>query len=133
MNLKCIDFLNVIKSIIVNDCFVICVGLSLLSKTVDVTLILEEIRQKLCLGVQGGWESGSKWCSNIQDLSLANIQTSVPIWKHMETIFILTTANKAKIIYKHTFKLISSLLKIFKYKVNIKTSLFRTIIFVQEN
>ena len=37
MSLKCIDFLNVIKSIIVNDCFVICVGSSLLSKTVDVT------------------------------------------------------------------------------------------------
>ena len=35
---KCIDFLYVIKSIIVNDCFVICVGLSLLSKTVDMTL-----------------------------------------------------------------------------------------------
>ena len=33
------DFLYVIKSIIVNDCFVICVGLSLLSKTVDVTYI----------------------------------------------------------------------------------------------
>ena len=28
----------VIKYIIVNDCFVICVGLSLLSKTVDVTV-----------------------------------------------------------------------------------------------
>ena len=38
MSLKCIDFPNVIKSIIVNDCFVICVGSSLLSKTVDVTL-----------------------------------------------------------------------------------------------
>ena len=37
MSLKCIEFLNVIKSIIVNDCFIICVGLSLLSKTVDVT------------------------------------------------------------------------------------------------
>ena len=37
MSLKCIDFLNVIKSIIVHDCFVICVGSSLLSKTVDVT------------------------------------------------------------------------------------------------
>ena len=37
MSSKCIDFLYVIKSIIVNDCFVICVGLSLLSKTVDVT------------------------------------------------------------------------------------------------
>ena len=38
MSLKCIDFLNVIKSIIVNDGFVICVGSSLLSKTVDATL-----------------------------------------------------------------------------------------------
>ena len=37
MSSKCIDFLYVIKSTIVNDCFVICVGLSLLSKTVDVT------------------------------------------------------------------------------------------------
>ena len=37
MSSKCIDFLYVIKSIIVNDCFVICVGLSLLSKTVDMT------------------------------------------------------------------------------------------------
>ena len=36
--LKCIVFLYVIKYIIVNDCFVICVGSSLLSKTVDVTL-----------------------------------------------------------------------------------------------
>ena len=42
MSLKCIDFLNVIKSIIVNDCFVICVGLSLLSKTVDVTLYMSQ-------------------------------------------------------------------------------------------
>ena len=32
MSLKCIVFLNVIKYIIVNDCFVICVGSSLLSK-----------------------------------------------------------------------------------------------------
>ena len=39
MSLKCTDFLYVIKSIIVNDCFVICVGLSLLLKTVDVTTI----------------------------------------------------------------------------------------------
>ena len=38
MSSKCIDFLYVIKSTIVNDCFVICVGLSLLSKTVDMTL-----------------------------------------------------------------------------------------------
>ena len=37
MSLKCIVFLYVIKYIIVNDCFVICVGSSLLSKTVDVT------------------------------------------------------------------------------------------------
>ena len=37
MSLKCIDFLDVIKSIIVNDRFIIRVGLSLLSKTVDVT------------------------------------------------------------------------------------------------
>ena len=37
MSSKCIDFLYVIKSTIVNDCFVICVGLSLLSKTVDMT------------------------------------------------------------------------------------------------
>ena len=40
MNLKCIEFLDVIKSIIVNDYFIICVGLSLLSKTVDVTVHL---------------------------------------------------------------------------------------------
>ena len=39
MSLKCIVFLYVIKYIIVNDCFVICVGSSLLSKTVDVTLV----------------------------------------------------------------------------------------------
>ena len=39
MSLKCIVFLYVIKYIIVNDCFVICVGSSLLSKTVDVTVI----------------------------------------------------------------------------------------------
>ena len=32
--------MNVIKYIIVNDCFVICVGISLLSKMVDVTLPL---------------------------------------------------------------------------------------------
>ena len=37
MSLKCIVSLYVIKYIIVNDCFVICVGSSLLSKTVDVT------------------------------------------------------------------------------------------------
>ena len=37
MSSKCIDLLYVIKSTIVNDCFVICVGLSLLSKTVDMT------------------------------------------------------------------------------------------------
>ena len=40
MSLKCIVFLYVIKYIIVNDCFVICVGSSLLSKTVDVTEVL---------------------------------------------------------------------------------------------
>ena len=40
MSLKCIVFLYVIKYIIVNDCFVICVGSSLLSKTADVTLPL---------------------------------------------------------------------------------------------
>ena len=39
MSLKCIEFFDVIKSIIVNDCFIIRVGLSLLSKTVDVTLM----------------------------------------------------------------------------------------------
>ena len=39
MSLKCIVFLYVIKYIIVNDCFVICVGSSLLSKTVDVTIV----------------------------------------------------------------------------------------------
>ena len=38
MSIKCIVFLYVIKYIIVNDCFVICVGSSLLSKTVDVTV-----------------------------------------------------------------------------------------------
>ena len=38
MSLKCIVFLYVIKYIIVNDCFVICVGSSSLSKTVDVTV-----------------------------------------------------------------------------------------------
>ena len=38
MSLKCIVSLYVIKYIIVNDCFVICVGSSLLSKTVDVTM-----------------------------------------------------------------------------------------------
>ena len=44
MSLKCIVFLYVIKYIIVNDCFVICVGSSLLSKTVDVTeAIIETI------------------------------------------------------------------------------------------
>ena len=39
MSLKCIVSLYVIKYIIVNDCFVICVGSSLLSKTVDVTVV----------------------------------------------------------------------------------------------
>ena len=39
MSSKCIDLLYVIKSTIVNDCFVICVGLSLLSKTVDMTIL----------------------------------------------------------------------------------------------
>ena len=39
MSSKCIDFLYGIKSTIVNDCFVICVGLSLLSKTVDMTYV----------------------------------------------------------------------------------------------
>ena len=45
MSSKRIDFLYVIKSIIVNDCFVICVGLSLLSKTVDMTLKLNRYRR----------------------------------------------------------------------------------------
>ena len=40
MSSKCIDFLYVIKSTIVNDCFVICVGLFLLSKTEDMTYII---------------------------------------------------------------------------------------------
>ena len=40
MSLKGIVFLYVIKYIIVNDCFVICVGSSLLSKTVDVTPVI---------------------------------------------------------------------------------------------
>ena len=43
MSSKCIDFLYVIKSTIVNDCFVICVGLSLLSKTVDMTVFFSEL------------------------------------------------------------------------------------------
>ena len=38
MSLKCIVFWNVIKHIIVNDCFVICVGSSLLSKVADLTI-----------------------------------------------------------------------------------------------
>ena len=46
MSLKCIEFLDVIKSIIVNDCFIICVGLSLLSKTVDVTITLHNFKLK---------------------------------------------------------------------------------------
>ena len=41
MSSKCIEFLYVIKSIIVNDCFVICVGLSLLSKAVDMTYVFQ--------------------------------------------------------------------------------------------
>ena len=45
MSSKCIDFLYVIKSIIVNECFVICVGLSLLSKTVDVTLTPAKVQK----------------------------------------------------------------------------------------
>ena len=54
MSLKCIDFLYVIKSIIVNDCFVICVGLSLLSKIVDVTAhaLLFIFNLKLILFIQ---------------------------------------------------------------------------------
>ena len=44
MSSKCIDLLYVIKSTIVNDCFVICVGLSLLSKTVDMTVSKVDIR-----------------------------------------------------------------------------------------
>ena len=50
MSSKCIDFLNVIKSIIVNDCFVICVGSSLLSKTVDVTVTSIQL-SFLCLAL----------------------------------------------------------------------------------
>ena len=47
MSLKCIVFLYVIKYIIVNDCFVICVGSSLLSKTVDVTPTMHKPK-RLC-------------------------------------------------------------------------------------
>ena len=46
MSPKCIDYLYVIKSTIVNDCFVICVGLSLLSKTVDMTQVKWNITEK---------------------------------------------------------------------------------------
>ena len=48
MSLKCIVFLYVIKYIIVNDCFVICVGSSLLSKTVDVTYPYYRIKTEIC-------------------------------------------------------------------------------------
>ena len=45
MSLKCIVSLYVIKYIIVNDCFVICVGSSLLSKTVDVTVSMTMVSE----------------------------------------------------------------------------------------
>ena len=41
----------VIKYIIVNDCFVICVGSSLLSKTVDVTKLMRYIRYQVTCSV----------------------------------------------------------------------------------
>ena len=52
MSSKCIDFLYVIKSIIVNDCFVICVGLSLLSKTVDMTSVPNKGLEPTTLGLR---------------------------------------------------------------------------------
>ena len=62
MSSKCIDFLYVIKSTIVNDCFVICVGLSLLSKTVDMTLMIS--RLSLSIKVIGS-KSRSLWQNGI--------------------------------------------------------------------
>ena len=47
----------VIKYIIVNDCFVICVGSSLLSKTVDVTLGKDFLRKH---GIWTGWSPTGK-------------------------------------------------------------------------
>ena len=66
-------------------------------------------------------------CSNIQDLSSANIRTSVQIWKDIETYLFYhqekTLLHRQNIIYKHTLKLISSLLYIFKYKVKYKVNI----------
>ena len=59
MSLKCIVFLYLIKYIIVNDCFVICVGSSLLSKTVDVTVTRNKnIQLKLMM-------SGIQWLPDL--------------------------------------------------------------------
>ena len=47
----------VIKYIIVNDCFVICVGSSLLSKTVDVTLGNSECEVVSCVDIKDAYHS----------------------------------------------------------------------------
>ena len=75
MSLKCIVFLYVIKYIIVNDCFVICVGSSLLSKTVDVTFIIIYaddffswyfLSLLACFGIKGeGWSSPGGCIDNL--------------------------------------------------------------------
>ena len=94
MSLKCIDFLNVIKSIIGNDCFVICVGSFLLLKTVDVTLPLFLISG---VGVDGTSVSKSVGeITNIEPCSAdknSSLSTSVASSVNKLVLFVFYTPN----------------------------------------
>ena len=80
MSSKCIDFLYVIKSTIVNDCFVICVGLSLLSKTVDMTQSSNKV-DGLIQGTQGrGLGLTSHGIRQVRNLGVTSSIEFFPNW-----------------------------------------------------
>ena len=110
MSLKCIVFLYVIKYIIVNDCFVICVGSSLLSKTVDVTLPQEFFvigsRFKPIVGLDASHRLGlltvncpvyQSWTRNNSIDSISGTDADIP-----KTISKDWIVNNPK--YKHLFQ-----------------------------
>ena len=74
MSSKCIDFLYVIKSTIVNDCFVICVGLSLLSKTVDITHTYPKTESNTPIHTGGGLIKSHFWLEILLKLDHQTIQ-----------------------------------------------------------
>ena len=94
MSLKCIDFLYVIKYIIVNDCFVICVGSSLLSKTVDVTV--------------------QTTTDNHEDVSILE-EDSLQIIAHLDNVLVHMIGNQQTAIFKSNQDFNKSKEKILQY------------------